>query len=91
MAEYDIFSEDLPTALEFLAKARAEDRKVLVHCFAGMNRSATVCAAWMLQESTRPLREIVKQLASRRGVVLQNPTFVSGLVSMARQNGRLLA
>merc|ERR1712070_1313009 len=42
--EYDIFECDVPQALKFIERCHADGRKVLVHCYAGMNRSATVCA-----------------------------------------------
>eukprot|EP00929_Paragymnodinium_shiwhaense_P118352 TRINITY_DN90283_c0_g1_i1.p1 TRINITY_DN90283_c0_g1~~TRINITY_DN90283_c0_g1_i1.p1 ORF type:complete len:190 (-),score=37.04 TRINITY_DN90283_c0_g1_i1:521-1090(-) len=86
---YDLFSEDVPEALNFIDEALAENRKVFVHCFAGMNRSATICAAWMMRTEKRPLLEVVRHLARQRGLVLQNMTFVNGLAEMARQHGLL--
>lgn len=83
--EYDLFSEDVPTALAFLDRCRASGRRVLVHCFAGMNRSASVCAAWMISRCRMPLRRTVLQLSWNRGTVLQNLGFVLSLVDFGRR------
>lgn len=86
---YDIFKEDVPKALEFVEQCRTNGGRVLVHCFAGMNRSATICAAWILKQQRLPLGKVVKHLAKHRGLVLQNPRFLKGLVAMARDEGLL--
>lgn len=88
--DYDIFSADVPTALAFLERCLNDGRRVLVHCFAGMNRSATVCAAWLLRQQKGSLSDIVMHLACTRGLVLQNTNFLEGLVSMARVEGLLI-
>jgi len=84
MGGYDIFKKDVPEALEFLEWCSSRGRRVLVHCYAGMNRSATVCAAWKLRSQGYPLDSAVRHMAMQRGFILGNPTFVCGLVDMAR-------
>ena len=34
----------------FIRNARSEDKKVLVHCQAGVSRSTTLCAAFLMEE-----------------------------------------
>ena len=58
--DYDLFMEDVPRALAFLDKHLEDGRHVLVHCYAGMNRSAAVCAALLLLRDRRPLAEAVR-------------------------------
>lgn len=41
----------LPQAFAVLDAARAQHKKVLVHCFSGVSRSATVCIAHMMKEA----------------------------------------
>jgi len=41
----------LPTAFEVLDDCRKRSRKVLVHCFAGVSRSATVVIAYLMKEA----------------------------------------
>jgi len=36
--------------MEFVEQQRAEKRPLLVHCFAGMNRSAALCAAYLMMK-----------------------------------------
>jgi protein-tyrosine phosphatase len=40
--------QDMLQAIEFVDSARAQGRKVLVHCAAGQGRSATVVAAYLM-------------------------------------------
>eukprot|EP00928_Gymnodinium_smaydae_P093156 TRINITY_DN77181_c0_g1_i1.p1 TRINITY_DN77181_c0_g1~~TRINITY_DN77181_c0_g1_i1.p1 ORF type:complete len:201 (+),score=31.87 TRINITY_DN77181_c0_g1_i1:87-689(+) len=87
--EYDLFSSDMPRALAFISKHVSEGHRVLVHCYAGMNRSATVCAAWLLHHDRRLLVDVVRHLAHKRGLVLQNESFIMGLVELARLEGLL--
>jgi len=90
--DHNIFEDVVPRAMEFIEQCLMERRCVFVHCFAGMNRSATVCAAWMLRllkTQGGSVSEVVWHLATHRGLVLQNLTFNEGLVTMARAEARL--
>lgn len=56
---------------EFLRRCRTAGRKVLIHCVAGQNRSATLCTAFLMQEAldaTGPLSldAAVHLISSRR-------------------------
>jgi predicted protein tyrosine phosphatase len=42
--------EGLPRAVEALQRHRRQNHAVLVHCFAGVSRSATVCAAYLMAD-----------------------------------------
>lgn len=88
---YDMFANDVPEALEFLEWCSSKGRNVLVHCFAGMNRSATVCTAWIVRTQKCPLDAAVKHLAMQRGYVLGNTRFICGLVDMTRAMGCFLS
>lgn len=49
---------------------------VLVHCSAGLSRSATVLIAWLMSSQSMNLREAVEHVTLRRGRTLRvNPSF----------------
>lgn len=83
--QYDLFMNDVPQALEFIARCKSQGRRVLVYCSEGANRGSAVCAAWLLSYERVPLGDTIRRLARCRGVVLQNDRFMRGLVSMARE------
>ena len=72
------------------AELAKEDGVVLVHCKGGMNRSATICAAYLIRHERMSLTAAVSLLRERRGVVLKNRSFNRELVALARDEGLLL-
>lgn len=57
----------------------ASPGKVLVHCFAGVSRSATVVLAYMMYKGAS-LAEALALLRSKRSVVSPNPSFMKQLI-----------
>eukprot|EP00434_Breviolum_minutum_P029349 symbB.v1.2.025960.t2/scaffold2556.1/size76420/6 len=74
---------------DFLSQCRQRGRKVLVHCVAGQNRSATICAAFMMHPLgfAASLDEATKWISSRRPGVLQNCGFLRQLMTL-EESGR---
>ena len=63
---------------------------VLVHCFQGINRSATLVAGCLMAVEKRALRDAVVMIHSARPVVLQgNDGFVTQLLRMAAHHNLL--
>lgn len=58
---------------------------VLVHCFAGVNRSAALAAAYLLAAEQWPLSKVIERIATARGPVLRNTGFLMQLVKLARK------
>eukprot|EP00435_Cladocopium_sp_Y103_P074701 s43_g50.t1 len=69
---------------EFLFHCRREGRKVLVHCVAGQNRSATLCCAFLMHRDVLDLSldQAFALLATRRPGVLQNRGFLKQLMAL---------
>ena len=57
-----------------------EGRRILVHCHAGMQRSATAVAFFLLIFTGRPLIQIMYMIQSRRPITFRpTPNFASAL------------
>eukprot|EP00933_Yihiella_yeosuensis_P013896 TRINITY_DN12665_c2_g1_i1.p1 TRINITY_DN12665_c2_g1~~TRINITY_DN12665_c2_g1_i1.p1 ORF type:complete len:195 (-),score=43.03 TRINITY_DN12665_c2_g1_i1:83-667(-) len=82
--EYPLLRNHLHEFDEFLSEAKQSGFKVLVHCYAGMNRSAALCVAYLMQRERLTLVDSVDLLLRKRGYVLQNKGFVKQLVELGR-------
>lgn len=61
------------------------NNNVVVHCVAGMNRSALVVAADYMITCQKPVLEVVREIRRQRGnTALSNPFFQEQLVALAR-------
>ncbi|KAL4231882.1 Dual specificity protein phosphatase 4 [Mactra antiquata] len=66
-------------AIRFIDSARETDGKVLVHCQAGISRSATVCIAYIMYKNSMTLEDAFDHVRSRRGVISPNLNFMQQL------------
>lgn len=82
---YPLLETHLEAVVEFVDQQRAEKRPVLLHCFAGMNRSAALCAAYLMVKERLGLFRVVKLLSEKRGWILSNDGFMHQLVRLARE------
>lgn len=53
-------------AFKFLEEVKASQQRVLVHCAAGANRSASVVIAWIMHSRQLSLKEAFKVVKSKR-------------------------
>lgn len=75
-----IIESCLVKAMIFLRQvARTESGKVLVHCSAGMNRSATIAVAYLMLEHHMHLVDAAKMAFTVRPWILTNTAFVRQL------------
>jgi len=74
----------LKEAVPFLEKHRKEGKKVLISCHQGINRSATIAAAYLSALTNTPMPEIIEGMKSKRPV-LQNKSFVKLLLMWDRE------
>ncbi|XP_076367825.1 dual specificity protein phosphatase 1-like [Tachypleus tridentatus] len=72
-------------AIEFIDNARSVNGKVLVHCQAGISRSATICIAYLMATKRLRMEEAYEYVRSRRQIVSPNFSFMEQLLSFESQ------
>ena len=93
--DYDLIGRHADEALAFLARVGAADPDAsrgggcLVHCAAGVNRSAALCVAFLVKAQRWTLLRAVRHVHAKRPIVLTNPSFRLQLVQLAAQEGLL--
>jgi protein-tyrosine phosphatase len=58
-------------AVEMLRKLKKDHPPVLVHCHAGVSRSAAVVCKFLMSEQSKSLAEAMKMITTRRKVAIQ--------------------
>ncbi|KAJ8267157.1 hypothetical protein GJAV_G00139160 [Gymnothorax javanicus] len=69
---------------EFIEEAHQMGRGVLVHCQAGVSRSATVVIAYLMKHTLMTMMDAYKYVRSRRPVVSPNLNFMGQLLEFER-------
>lgn len=78
---YDTDEQELniESHLDFLRAQMAQERNVLVHCNAGVSRSATVCIAYLIVEHGLTFDQALAQTKAARPSIRPNAGFVAQL------------
>ncbi|KAE8304737.1 Dual specificity phosphatase, catalytic [Giardia duodenalis] len=72
-------------AIAFIHEARMQGKAVLVHCYQGVSRSASLVIAYIMWANDLSYEEAYSHVRSCRGVVAPNTGFVFRLVSWWRR------
>ncbi len=85
---YPVLENHWQEAYSFIQSSIANGNgKCVVHCVAGINRSAVIAAAYYMMTTQTPLLDTVKHIRSQRGnMALTNEGFQQLIVAMARLN-----
>ncbi|VVC28785.1 Hypothetical protein CINCED_3A011082 [Cinara cedri] len=59
----------------FIHKARLKSENVLIHCLAGMSRSVTIAAAYIMSVTTIKLKHVLRLLKACRSIACPNEGF----------------
>jgi len=70
----------LRSQVEFIDSQRQAGRPVFVHCRAGVNRSATVVAAYLMRRDRLPRDEALEFIQSKRPRIGPNETYLAYLL-----------
>jgi protein-tyrosine phosphatase len=65
---------------DFIDKMKQEKRNVLIHCHAGISRSATMVIAYIMQSEKKSLGEVYKFVLSKRRQISPNMGFMGQLI-----------
>ena len=95
--DYDLIGRHLSEATEFLERvgaagdsASSSGAGALVHCFAGVNRSAALVVAFVVTKLRWSLLRTLRHVHERRPIVLTNHSFRLQLIRMAAREGLLI-
>ena len=65
--------------METALRAKNNTGRILVHCSAGMSRSPTIVAAFLMKRRQMTLMQALKQIVDVRPQVCPNPGFIQQL------------
>ncbi|KAK9532752.1 hypothetical protein VZT92_010122 [Zoarces viviparus] len=72
-------------AIEFIDSVRDSSGRVLVHCQAGISRSATICLAYLMKRKQVRLDEAFEFVRRRRSIISPNFSFMGQLLQFESQ------
>eukprot|EP01064_Diplonema_japonicum_P023298 TRINITY_DN33735_c0_g1_i1.p1 TRINITY_DN33735_c0_g1~~TRINITY_DN33735_c0_g1_i1.p1 ORF type:complete len:305 (+),score=57.18 TRINITY_DN33735_c0_g1_i1:33-947(+) len=87
--EYPLLHMHLEEAAEFISSVEKEKSVVLVHCYAGVNRSAAICVAYLVKYHRWPLTKALIHVHTQRPIILSNQSFRDQLIRLAYEEGLL--
>ncbi|KAJ8397111.1 hypothetical protein AAFF_G00009650 [Aldrovandia affinis] len=72
-------------AIEYIDSVKDSSGRVLVHCQAGISRSATICLAYLMKRKRVRLEEAFEFVKQRRSVISPNFSFMGQLLQFESQ------
>ncbi|KAG9265526.1 dual specificity protein phosphatase 4 [Astyanax mexicanus] len=72
-------------AIEFIDSIKDSNGRVLVHCQAGISRSATICLAYLMKKKRVRLEEAFEFVKQRRSIISPNFSFMGQLLQFESQ------
>ena len=74
--------------VQFIASGAKSGRRTLVHCAAGISRSATICVAYLVKQHRMGVDEALALVTARRPIVCPNEGFLRQLRQYAQRQPR---
>ena len=76
-----------PQVRDYLDECVKTGKPTLIHCHAGINRSATLATAYYCYKTGKSLLEAISHMVSLRPIILRNENFLTQLTIWAVENG----
>jgi protein-tyrosine phosphatase len=86
--DYDM-SQHLDETIAFYVKCMEENRAILIHCAAGINRSAFIAVYLYMRVTGATFVQAVAHCFTLRPIILANDSFINQLAAVAHREGRL--
>ncbi|CAM5082130.1 unnamed protein product [Eretmochelys imbricata] len=75
----------LDKSVDFIEKAKASNGRVLVHCLAGISRSATIAIAYIMKRMDMSLDEAYRFVKEKRATISPNFNFLGQLLDFEKK------
>lgn len=75
-------SSHFDDAIKFIDDVKARNGRVLVHCRAGISRSATICIAYLMRKYEYSLDQAYEYIKKRRNAISPNFNFLGQLLTL---------
>ncbi|KAM9327941.1 dual specificity protein phosphatase 16 [Pholidichthys leucotaenia] len=75
----------LDRSVEFIEKAKASNARVLVHCLAGISRSATIAIGYIMKRMDMSLDEAYRFVKEKRPTISPNFNFLGQLLDFEKK------
>lgn len=75
----------LDRSVDFIEEAKACNARVLVHCLAGISRSATIAIAYIMKRMDMPLDEAYRFVKEKRPTISPNFNFLGQLLDFEKR------
>ena len=76
-----------PQVRDYLDECIKTGKPTLIHCHAGINRSATLATAYYCYKTGKTLLDAIAHMVSLRPIILRNESFLAQLTIWAVENG----
>lgn len=86
--DYEI-TKHFREAFSFIDKAKRNNGITLVHCQLGINRSATICIAYLMQHKNWSVLKTLQYVKDKRHILLSNKGFRKQLINWASCQNKL--
>jgi len=77
----DTITKYFDVTIDFIDRVKYEKGRILVHCLAGVSRSATLVIVYIMHALKLTLRKAYIYVKQRRGVIRPNTGFLTQLIS----------